>query len=446
VVAHDAGASSSVPVAEPIDAGQEPRDWLCSVVNKVPKGGRFGDKDIKKSHPKHAGITNLVMRSNSQGHINLAVLSEDDAENDRALPVSALSPKRGVQAFRFQDDNWEDLGRAFQLLGWGVTLEASITDGPPAYAVSTGIGDVRRALVASCESGNWTKQARFLGESFEAAALTTNTSPGSIENLSIRRGLYGDVGKDCKPTGRSGGGKIPVWVQAPKSVARDESKASIKFSATGDCRLPRRILADQWGDSLMVSYEQCEQEDGGDHYPLVNCQLATLWFSDGVWKRLPSFTKLTGTVAYIRHAVALGESGPLLALLGPEGLAVHQATAEGFRSLPPLPGAKGCRVPLSLRADPARIVVSSCNASPNVSAFRLEGDKWLAVGGSFVAKSRWGADQGPKIVADWVGDTPYLAAGYYGAPVLRVFEGQGSTWKQILEAVVDPTGPKNKSK
>jgi hypothetical protein len=441
--ANDAGASSPTSSPEGIDAGSAPRDWLCSVLDKVPKGGRFGAKEIKKRHPKHAGITNLVMRSNSQGQLNLAVLSEDDAENDRGLLLKALSPKRGVQAFRFSDEQWEDLGRVFQLIGWGVTLEGSITDGPPAYAVSTGIGDVRRAMVASCESGKWIKQARFLEESFEAAALTTSASPGTIENVSIRRGLYADVGKDCKPVAQSLGGKIPVWLQAPKSLAKDDTKSSITFSEPGDCRPPRRIEANQKGDSVVVSYEQCEQEDGGDTFPLVNCQVTTVWFTDGEWKRLAPFTKLAGSTSDPRHAIALGDSGPLLAVAGADGLALHQGSAETWNPLPPLPGGKGCRVPIALRADPARIVLRSCSAPQKVSAFRLDGEKWKPVGGSFVAKSRWGAQRRPKVVADWIGSTPYLAVGYYGAPVARVFEGQGSKWQQILEAVVDPTGTKN---
>ncbi len=386
------------------------------------------------------------MRSNSQGHLNLAVLVEDDAENDRGLSVNELSPRRGVHSYRYRDNHWEDLGRVFQLLGWGVTLEASITDGPPAYASSTGIGDVRRALVASCESGHWKKQARFLGKSFEAAALTTSASPDAVGNLSIRRGLYRDVGKDCKPAARSLGGKIPVWLEVPMSLAVDESVASIKFSETDDCRLPRRITAAQKGESFVVSYEQCEQQDGGDYYPLVNCQVASVWFTDGSWQRLAAFTKLGGSVSEPRHIVALGDSGPLLAVYGKGGVALHQANADGWTALPPLPGAKGCSVPISLRADPARIVMRSCNRPTKVSAFRLDGGEWKAVGGGFMAKPRWGAQQRPTIVADWIEEIPYLAIGYYGAPVTRVYQGQGSKWLQILEAVVDPTGAKNKSK
>ncbi len=427
-----------------VDAGPKERDWLCSVLAKVPRGGRFGPKAKKKS-PEHAGIRTVVVRANPAGQLHLAVLSKDDSENDLGLSTSDISPARSVQAYRYQDQSWEDLGRPFQLIGWGATLEGVSSDGPVAYAVSTGIGDVRQALVASCQSGHWTKEARFLGRSFHAAALVTSQKPDAIGNLSILQGLYADLGKDCKPVGRFGGGKVPVWLQAPAGFAGADGRGKFALAEPDDCRLPRAMVADHQGDSIVVAYEQCEQRDGGDYLSLENCQLSVLWLKDGTWKRLPPFTKLGGDVTNTRSAVAMGTSGPLVAVYGRQGLAVHQAEAEGWSTLPKLPGANGCQEPIRLRADPARLVVRSCTGYGRVRAYRLEGDAWKVVGNALSLKPKFGAQERPVVAADWIGETPYLAIGYEGAPVARVFEGKGTSWQQILEAVVDPTRPKKNS-
>jgi hypothetical protein len=111
-----------------------------------------------------------------------------------------------------------------------------------------------------------------------------------------------------------------------------------------------------------------------------------------------------------------------------------------------LPGGKACQIPIALRSDPARIVVRSCSGYGRVSAYRLEAGAWKSVGGRFDLKPRWGAQQRPSSAADWIGEVPYLAVGYYGAPVAQVFEGAGAKWKQILETAIDPTRAKAETK
>ncbi len=444
----DAYSGSSLSPEAAADAGVAPRDWLCSVLTKVPRGGRFGDRAVAKKKKKHAGIRTVVLRSNDEGQLHLAALAEDDVENDRGLNVNALSPTRAVQAYRYQEGSWEDLGRPFQLIGWGVTLEGVSSPGPVAYAVSTGIGDVRRALIASCENGNWTKQARFLGESFDAAALVTSKNPDTIENISIKRDVWAAFGDgDCKPPPHFRGGRVPTSLRAPARLAKDPGHASIEFAEPGECRQSFNVIAIEEEDSLLLSYEQCDLlGDGEDRIVSSRCQLSLAWLKDGIWKRLAPFQIRSGNVANDRTALALGSEGPLVALPGADGLALYQAGSEGWKELPALPG-EGCRLPLALRSDPARIVVRSCDKSNvQVSAYRLDGESWQPVGGTKSLKPKWGAKRQPTTAADWIGETPYLAIGYGGAPVVRVFEGVGTQWEQILETQIDPTSPKNKSK
>lgn len=422
---HDANGAEASPVSSTVvDAGPKERDWLCAVLGKVPRGGRFGLK-AKKS-PGRVGA--LVLHANSIGQLDLAVLSIDDS----------ASPAQGVQAYRYKAESWEDLGRPFQLTGRSPTLEGVSSDGPMAYAASTSIAQVRQAMIASCQSGRWTEQIRFSREKVSAAALVTSQETHAIGNVAIVEGRYADIGKDCRRVKQFPDGEVPVWLQAPAGFAGADGRATFTLAEPDDCRLPRSMVADHRDDSIAVAYEQCEQLDAGDHFPIKNCQVSVLWLKDGTWKRLAPFTKLGGVVGDIRSAVAMGASGPLVAVYGKQGLALHQATAEGWRTLPKLPD-RGCAEPIALRADPARVVVRLCSDYGRARAYRLEGDTWKVVGGTLKLNPKFGGQQRPDIAADWIGETPYLAIGYKGASVARVFEGKGKSWQQILEAVVDPT-------
>jgi hypothetical protein len=433
--AQAAPEQASTPTSTP-QAAFVPRDWKCPVIATAPRGGRFGEKVTKRRAKRHAGLTEVVLQANDAGVLHLAVLAEDDAENDLGVSINQPSPPRGVSAYRYKDETWEDLGRPAQLIGWEVTLEAAIGE-QPAYAVSAGIGDVRRAVVASCESGRWRKDARFTGESYEAAALVLNPTNNAFEDLSILRGRYPEVGPGCKPTGPFGGGKVPVSIQLPESYG-DPAETKVSFAGPDECRLPRKWMADARAGSVAVAYEQCQSQWGGDHVSIANCQIAALWFSEGAWKRLPSIQKLGAYEFESRHAIALGDKGPLLAVTGTQGLSLHQAEADGWTQLPPLPGGKSCLLPIDLRNDPARVVTRTCGGHGNVNAYLLEEGEWKSVGSSFSLKPKWGAEQRPAVAADWIDRVPYLALGYYGAPVARVFEGKGKGWQQILEATVDP--------
>ncbi len=419
-----------------------PPDGRCPVVATAKRGGRFGVENIPKGADDHAGLTAVTLLAAADDSLHLALIGEIDTDNERGLSSDKPAPPRALRAYRYQDDTWEDLGSPLDISGWRFGLESGVGGGQPVIAIAAGAREARTDTVAYCDAGKWKQRPRFQDAGAEAVALLTSVD--RVDNLSLKRGPITELGAECKPVSPFHTSPVPLSIQLPSGFAGNSADSPVELAVPGDCRLPRKFLTHTDADRVAVAYEQCVYEWGGDYMSISRCLVSVLWFADGEWQRLPSFEKLGAEEYETRHAIAIGNDGPTLAVMRARRMALYEYGADGWAELPALPGGSRCRLPVAVRGSPARVVVRSCGIYGVMTAFALQGARWKQVGSSLSLRPRWGAQGRPVVAADWLGNTPYVAIAYAGAPVARVFEGAGKKWQQILETVItleEPASP-----
>lgn len=431
------GASpEAAPIAQAPAAIE--RDWLCPELATTERPGVFGDARVAHQIKEHAGIRSVHLRSDAEGALLLAFLAEDDIENHRGLSKREASPARSTHLFRMLGDTWQDLGRPFQLMGWDARLDVSIGDGPLHIAIEAGIGDVRRALVASCEASGWQQAPRYTGKNFEAAGMIASDAAQAMGNIEIVSGPVALQEAHCQPPGSARGPDVPLRVLRPGFHGQDS--VAIDLAEPGDCRVPRGFVAAARGEAVAVAYEQCGASDSAEHVSKSGCEIASVWHDGKSWQRLPAFELASADDIETRHALALSERGPVLAVAGEKELRVYRAAEEGWQALPALPD-PACQMPVALQSDPPRLVTRSCGGPDLGRAYQLSDSGWRAIAKALPLKPPAGTRGRPDIAGHWIGETAYLAIGYYGAPVARVFASAENGWQQILQAQVDPNRP-----